>query len=67
MLRPTDNIGSYELWLRAHALIFTHGRAQVFEALALVNRATTLDPPGPDSPGPATPLGAFCKHFGAPC
>ena len=44
MQRPTDNVGSYELWLRAHTLIGTHGRAEVYEALDLLNRAITLDP-----------------------
>jgi TolB-like protein len=43
MLRPTDNIGSYELWLRADTLIDHHGRAEVFEALTLLDRAIALD------------------------
>jgi TolB-like protein len=44
MLRPTYNIDSYDLWLRAMILTDTHGRAEVFEALALLKRAMTLDP-----------------------
>jgi TolB-like protein len=44
MLRPTDNVGSYELWLRANSLTDAHRRAEVFEALALLNRAIALDP-----------------------
>lgn len=44
MQRPTDNVGSYELWLRANILTHTHGRAEVFEALTLFSRAVTLDP-----------------------
>jgi adenylate cyclase len=44
MQRPTDNVGSYELWLRAQSLIETHGRAEVFEAMALLDRTIALDP-----------------------
>ncbi len=44
MRRPTDNVGSYELWLRANNLTDAHRRAEVSEALALLNRAITLDP-----------------------
>lgn len=44
MRRPTDNIDSYDLWLRAHSLIGGHGSAEVFEALALLNGAVILDP-----------------------
>ena len=44
MLRPTDNIGSYDLYLRAQTLNSTHAKAEVFEALDLLNRAITLDP-----------------------
>ncbi len=44
MQRPTDNVGSYELWLRANNLTDAHRRAEVFESLALLNRALALDP-----------------------
>ena len=44
VLCPTDNIGSYDLWLRARSLSSTHGKTEVFEALALLNRAIALDP-----------------------
>ena len=59
MLRPTDNVGSYELWLRAQTLIETHGRAEVFDALAMLNRAITLDARF----AMATSSAAWCHSF----
>jgi adenylate cyclase len=42
--RPTQNLGSYEMYLRAWALERTFVRANVLEALDLLNRALALDP-----------------------
>lgn len=42
--RPTESLGSYELYLRAWALERTFVKAAVFEALELLDRAIALDP-----------------------
>lgn len=42
--RPTESLGSYELYLRAWALERTFVRANVLEALDLLDRAIALDP-----------------------
>jgi TolB-like protein/Tfp pilus assembly protein PilF len=42
--RPTQNMTSYELYLRAMALVVTNAKADVLEGLALVRRAVELDP-----------------------
>ena len=42
--RPTDNMGSYDLLLRALALQFTYTRQGQSDALDLLNRAIELDP-----------------------
>jgi adenylate cyclase len=42
--RPTDNMGSYELYQRAFALSQTGTKAETLSALALLDRAIRLDP-----------------------
>jgi adenylate cyclase len=43
-LRPSVDIGSYDLWLRASSLWRTFTKADTIEALGLLNRAIALDP-----------------------
>jgi adenylate cyclase len=54
--RPTDNMTSYELFLRATPLAQTLGRTEVFGALDLLNRAIAMDP----RYGQALSLAALC-------
>lgn len=42
--RPLDSLGAYDLYLRAAALRATLRRAEVFEALSLLERALALEP-----------------------
>ncbi|HXQ47457.1 MAG TPA: TIR domain-containing protein [Caulobacteraceae bacterium] len=42
--RPTENMTSYDLYLRALPLYFTFGERGMFEALELLQRAVALDP-----------------------
>jgi adenylate cyclase len=42
--RPTDNMGSYDLYLRAAPLYFTYAKSNMFAALDLLNRSIALDP-----------------------
>jgi adenylate cyclase len=42
--RPTDNMGAYELYLRAHALVWTYEREETLKAVTLLERAIELDP-----------------------
>ena len=42
--RPTDNMGSYDLYLRALPLFRTFRRSEMSRALDLLDRATDLDP-----------------------
>jgi adenylate cyclase len=42
--RPTKNMGSYDLYLRALPLFYRLDRVGLTEALALLNQAITLDP-----------------------
>jgi TolB-like protein len=42
--RPTENMTSYDLYLRALPLYFTFGERGMFEALDLLERAVLLDP-----------------------
>jgi adenylate cyclase len=42
--RPTDNMGSYELFLRAMAFIGKRGEAELLAGLDFLNRAIALDP-----------------------
>jgi adenylate cyclase len=63
MLRLTDNIGSYELWLRANNLTVGHRRGEVFEALALLDRAVALDPRFAKAASSA----AWCHSFISVC
>ena len=57
--RPTDNLSSYDLYLRALPLQGTFVRANVLEALDLATRAITLDP----GFGPALTLAATCHRL----
>ena len=57
--RPTGDLGSYDLYLRAYSLYRTLARADLVAASALVDRAIVLDPEN----GPALGLGAFCRVF----
>jgi adenylate cyclase len=42
--RPTDNMGSYDLYLRAMSLFWKFNSAEMSEAYALLQRAIGLDP-----------------------
>jgi adenylate cyclase len=42
--RPTENMGSYDLFLRALAMMRTYTGPSMFEVLGLVERAIKLDP-----------------------
>ncbi|HXQ13330.1 MAG TPA: TIR domain-containing protein [Caulobacteraceae bacterium] len=57
--RPTDNLSSYDLYLRAIPLQRTLVRANMLEALDLASRAITLDPDF----GPALALAAICHRI----
>jgi len=57
--RPTDNMGSYDLYLRALLLQRTFVGENVREALDLANRAMALDP----DYGPALVLAAHCHRL----
>ena len=57
--RPTDNLSSYDLYLRAVPLQRTFVRADMLEALDLASRAITLDPDF----GPALALAAICHRL----
>ena len=56
--RPTENMGSYDLFLRGLSLMRTFVRERVLEALKLANRAVVLDP----DYGRALSLAGTC-HF----
>ena len=57
--RPTVNMSSYDLYLRAFPLERTHELAQVREALTLLERAIELDPTN----GLALGLAAHCYYI----
>jgi adenylate cyclase len=57
--RPTEDLGSYDLYLRAFALYRTLARTDLTAALVLLNRAIALDP----GHGPALALAAVCHVF----
>jgi adenylate cyclase len=57
--RPTDNLSSYDLYLRAIPLRRTFVRADMLEALDLASRAITLDPDF----GPALALASTCHRL----
>ena len=56
--RPTENLGSYDLFLRARPLFSSFGKAGAFQALDLLGRAITLDP----NFGSALALAAQCHQ-----
>jgi len=57
--RPTDNISSYDLYLRASALSRGLARAELFQALELLQRAIALDP----NFGLALSAAGSCHYF----
>ena len=57
--RPTDNLSSYDLYLRALPLQRTFVRADMLEALDLASRAIALDPDF----GPALAQAASCHRI----
>ena len=57
--RPTEDLGSYDLYLRAFSRYRSLARADLEAALHLLDRAITLDPGN----GPALGLAAFCHIF----
>jgi len=59
LMRPTENLGSYDLYLRALPLYRSVERTEVLEALDLLNRAITLDP----DYGVALGVAAICHQF----
>ena len=57
--RSTENMSSYDLYLRAVAIYRTLAKADVLAAMDLLHRAIALDPEN----GPALGLAAFCHAF----
>ena len=57
--RPTENMSSYDLYLRAWPLHRSYTKSGTLEALELIERAVELDP----SYGPALALGAVCHNI----
>lgn len=57
--RPTENIGSYDLYLRALPLIRVYTRAKVLQGLDLLSQAVALDP----DYGSALSLAANCHYL----
>ena len=55
--RPTADLGAYDLYLRAYALLFPITRERMFEALGLLEQAIAIDP----RYGPALALAASCQ------
>src|SRR5262249_37805860 len=56
--RPTTDLPAYDLYLRAHAMIWSSAR-QIPEALDLLNQAIARDP----RYGPALAWAAFCYYW----
>ena len=56
--RPTDNVDSYDLYLRAVPLFRIFSKAEILKALDLLNRAIALDP----NKGPALALPTSCHR-----
>ena len=57
--RPTDHVGSYDLYLRAMANYRTGAKTSILQALDLLDRAIALDP----AYGPALALAAHCNRM----
>lgn len=57
--RPTENMSSYDLYLRAWPLHRSYTKSGTLEALELIERAVALDP----NYGPALALGAVCHNI----
>ena len=57
--RSTDNMGSYDLYLRGNALSISHSREATLAALGLLDRSIALDPDF----GPALVRAAHCHRL----
>jgi len=57
--RPTENMSSYDLYLRAWPLHRAYTKPATLDALELIERAIALDP----NYGPALALGAVCHNI----
>ncbi|WP_341632234.1 TIR domain-containing protein [Sphingomonas agri] len=57
--RPTENMSSYDLYLRAWPLHRAYTKPATLDALELIERAVALDP----NYGPALALGAVCHNI----
>ena len=57
--RPTENLGSYDLYLRAFPLVMSSGKTEITAALDLLNRAIALDP----AYGAAMGAAAVCHYL----
>ena len=57
--RPTDNLGSYDLYLRAMPGYRSGAKTSILQSLDLLDRAITLDP----TFGPALALAAHCHRM----
>ena len=58
-LRPVANLGAYDLYLRAQAVLRTYVSTDIFAAIALVEQAVALDPQF----APARSLAARCHYL----
>jgi TolB-like protein len=56
--RPTEDMGSYDLYLRGLSLMFSSSRTGFLGALDLLNRALAIDPGN----GRALGLAAYCQY-----
>ena len=72
--RPTDNMGSYDLYLRALPLSRTYAKAEVLKAIALLDRAIALDPnmawrwaSRPAAISSSSPMGGRMNRSGTGC
>jgi adenylate cyclase len=59
--RPTENLGSYDLYLRAMAILRTYQWQRIDEVLDLIERAIALDP----NHAAAVALGVRCHYLTA--
>jgi TolB-like protein len=62
--RPTENMGSYDLYLRAMALYETFAPAEVFKAIELLERSVALDPDFAPAMSVAAQSHAYIVAFG---
>jgi adenylate cyclase len=57
--RPTDDMGCYDLYLRATAILRSYAWSDIFEAIRLCEQAVDLDP----NFGPALSLASRCHYL----